>query len=273
MLKRVAILSIILLLSSFTSAKASTFRCGTEIVRTGDLTAEVLMKCGKPDYAEEAASITTGSISKRRSMGEEGRRRKGRTYAESSVRVEHWYYDRGFNDFVYVLTFIGGRLANVKTVGYGGKGEWGDMWEQSYAPPSEEETMTSPAEPPGEQNEAPFEEKLAGRIDLVGSPYGANVYLDDYYTGNIPCTIEEVREGGHNLLVSYSGYKDWKERVLVKEGVTLWLAVHLEREGLDEEDVGAGESEAHSGKKLYKWTDETGRIHITDHPPPEVHSP
>jgi hypothetical protein len=266
MTERFVILSVVLVFMSHAAATASTFRCGTEVVRTGDTTAEVLIKCGKPDYAEEAASITTGSFRKKRFLDEENRRGTERSYTETSVRVENWYYDRGFHDFVYVLTFIGGRLANVKTEGYGGKGDWEDLRDQSYVPPSEEDSPV-PANESG-----PVERRGSGRLDLVGSPYGANVYLNDYYAGNIPCTVEEVEEGSHNLLVTHPGYKDWKERVVVKEGTTLWLTIHLEREGVADEDVGAGEREPRGERKLYKWTDETGRIHITDLPPPDARS-
>jgi hypothetical protein len=264
---RVVILSVVFVfMSHAAAATASTFRCGTEIVRTGDTTAEVLIKCGKPDYAEDTASITRGSFRKKRFLDEEGRGTE-RTYTERSVRVEHWYYDRGFHDFVYVLTFIGGRLANVRTEGYGGKGNWEALWDQSDVPPAEEDS-------PVEADESGAADRRgSGRLDLVGSPYGANVYLNDYYAGNLPCTIEEVEEGGHHLLVTHPGYEDWKERIMVKEGATLWLTVHLEPEGAAEEDeIGAGQGEPRRGKPLYKWTDETGRIHITDRPPPDAGS-
>ena len=264
MTERFVILSVVLVFMSQAAATASTFRCGTEIVRTGDTTAEVLIKCGKPDYEEEAASITTGSLRKKRFIDEEDRRQTERTYTETSVSVEHWYYDRGFHDFVYVLTFIGGRLANVKTEGYGGKGNWEELRQQSYVPPSEEDSPTSP------NASSPVESPGSGRLDLVGSPYGASVYLDNYYAGNVPCTIEEVEEGSHDLLVTHPGYKGWKERVVVKEGTTLWLTVHLERESMADGDVGAGERGARGERKLYKWTDETGRIHITDLPPSDA---
>jgi hypothetical protein len=263
MTARFVILSLVLVLISHAAATASTFRCGTEIVTTGDTTAEVLIKCGKPDYAEEPASITTGSFRKKRFFDEEGRETE-RTYTETSVRVEHWYYDRGFHDFVYVLTFIGGRLANVRTEGYGGKGNWEALREQSDVPAPEEDS-------PAPRNESgSVESPGSGRLDLVGSPYGARVYLNDYYAGNVPCTIEKVEEGRHNLRVAHPGYKDWKERIVVREGTTLWLTVHLEREGVAGEDLGAGEREPGGQRKLYKWTDETGRIHITDQPPPDA---
>jgi hypothetical protein len=273
MAKGFATLIVMAVVMSHAVATASTFRCGTDIVRTGDTTAEVLIKCGKPDYTEESASITTGTSRKKRILDEEDRRETERVYTESSARVENWYYDRGFNDFIYVLTFIGGRLANVKTEGYGGKGNWEELRDQGRIRSPEEDSPSSSREPSGLESETGSVDRPgSGRVDLVGSPYGARVYLNDYYTGNVPCTIEKVEEGRHHLLVTSPGYKDWKERIVVKDGTTLWLTVHLEREGEAEEDLGADKRGPKTERKLYKWTDESGRIHITDRPPPDAPS-
>jgi hypothetical protein len=77
-------------------------------VRVGDSSAEVLLKCGRPSLAEDAASITRGSHRETKGIDEEGRLSKEGSYSESSFRVENWYYDRGSHDFIYILTFIGG---------------------------------------------------------------------------------------------------------------------------------------------------------------------
>lgn len=223
--------------------------------------------------AEEAASITRGSHRTTRLEDEEGLVTREGAYAEYSVRVENWYYDRGSHDFIYVLTFIGGRLANIKTSGYGGRGDWGEAREERYAPSGEGRRIAGPrsdlpASPPEDLSRV--ERATTGRIDLVGSPYGAKVYLNGYYAGNVPCTLEEVEAGRHNLLVTHKGYLDWRERIRVKADVTLWLAIHLEPEKRDEDESDSDEGEPATLKKLYKWTDETGRIHITDLPPPDT---
>ena len=111
--------TVVLLLSSG-SALASTWRCGQELIKTGDSSAEVLLKCGKPTLSEEGPSIRSGSFGDRRRNPRRGDFPSRETFVESYVRVEHWYYDRGMNDFIYKLTFIGGVLANIKTLGYGG---------------------------------------------------------------------------------------------------------------------------------------------------------
>jgi len=72
--------------------------------------------------------------------------------------------------------------------------------------------------------------KETSNIHISGSPNGAEVYLDEYYAGVIPCTLEKVKEGPHNLMVKYGGYKDWKMRVIVNADETLSLIVNLEVE-------------------------------------------
>jgi hypothetical protein len=253
------ILGLIFLFLWFSSmpATASTWRCGQEIAKVGDSSAEVLLKCGEPTLREEAATMTRGSwrerLGERDRLGVGSLSRRG-TYGETRVRVENWYYDRGMNDFIYKLTFIGGVLMNIRTLRYGG-----------LMKPQEEKDLSPPAPPP--KSETGGRSPSKGRIDILGSPVGAKVYLNEFYVGNIPCTIEEVDTGSYGLTVSLDGFKDWKERVNVRADATLWLTVNLERDSSVQEQPTC-EDEAPSSKKLYKWTDERGRIHITDSPPP-----
>ena len=245
-------------------AVASSFRCGQEIVKTGDSTAEVLTRCGKPTFVEEAASIRRGAGRSAKLDAGEGLVVKKRRFTESTQRVENWYYDRGTSEFVYVLTFIGGVLSNIKTEGYGTvKGR--EATEQGNASLGESGSrQRTPLSPPEEVGR----KATTGRIDLIGSPAGARVYLDGYYSGNLPCIIEGVEAGSYGLEVRQEGFKEWKERILVKADSTLGLMIHLESELQEKEGPSAGDAEGASQKKLYKWTDPSGRIHITDTPPP-----
>ena len=72
--------------------------------------------------------------------------------------------------------------------------------------------------------------KETGKIHISGTPYGAAVFLDEYYAGTIPCTLEKVNEGPHNVKIKYEGFKDWKIRVIVTADETLSLIVNLEEE-------------------------------------------
>jgi hypothetical protein len=72
-----------------------TFRCGSEIVTSGETTFETLYACGEPSYHEVLYPGIEGPW------------------------VENWSYNCGSNGFIHVLRFVEGRLQDVKTAGYG----------------------------------------------------------------------------------------------------------------------------------------------------------
>jgi len=90
---------IILVLLSLACASpvfaTDTFRCGSEIVTTGDTTVHTLLACGQPSYTE---ILNPGVV---------------------GTRVEKWFYNCGSGSFIQVLRFAGGRLQDVKTEDYG----------------------------------------------------------------------------------------------------------------------------------------------------------
>jgi len=69
-----------------------------------------------------------------------------------------------------------------------------------------------------------------GSISLSGSPEGARVYLDGYYSGKLPGTIEQVEPGRHTIMVTKTGYRDWMEKVRVAAGEMVYLEADLEEE-------------------------------------------
>ena len=246
--------AIVVLLLSSGSALGSTWRCGQELIKTGDSSAEVLLKCGKPSLSEEGPSIKSGSFRDRwRDPGSGDSRSRG-TFVETHVRVEHWYYDRGMNDFIYKLTFIGGVLANIKTLGYGGH--------------LKADEPAAPSLPPAQKRSSVENQSTTGRIDIAGGPPGAKVYLNDFYTCNLPCIIEEVDPGSYNLTVRHEDYNEWRERILVKADSTVWLNVYLQHESTSGVEISGEGVEPQQTKELFKWTDKEGRVHITDGPPP-----
>jgi hypothetical protein len=74
---------------------ADTFRCGPELITRGDTTVETLLSCGEPSFREVLNPGFEGS------------------------RVENWFYNCGSGGFLHILRFVGGRLQDVKTEGYG----------------------------------------------------------------------------------------------------------------------------------------------------------
>lgn len=83
------------------------FRCGEGIVSVGDTKSRVLIECGKPTYRDRVGSKDTSS-------GDRSGKRK-----RSSKTVEQWSYNCGEGDFIYVLTFEGGKLTKEETNGRG----------------------------------------------------------------------------------------------------------------------------------------------------------
>ena len=88
-------------------AEDSIFRCGGESVSVGDSRYTVQKLCGKPSRSE--------SVAKEKKKKEP----KESTSKSSSGKAQKWYYDRGYGDFVYVLTFEKDTLKKIEKSGRG----------------------------------------------------------------------------------------------------------------------------------------------------------
>jgi hypothetical protein len=86
-------------LGSASVAQAGSLRCGGRLVKEGDSTAEVQMKCGEPTTRDRRIELFDG--------------------AWSSVTIDEWTYNLGPNDFVRILTFVNGILRRIETGEYG----------------------------------------------------------------------------------------------------------------------------------------------------------
>lgn len=115
------ILVAILLCHSLTLADS--FRCGNEIVHTGDSALTVIMKCGKPEFRETESTSISGSGR----TNFEVTRRRGRPMVTARSRrsatcsdVEKWLYcikDSGYyggHTYCYELTFKEGKLTEIE---------------------------------------------------------------------------------------------------------------------------------------------------------------
>lgn len=91
-------------------ADDTVFRCGAESVSVGDSRYNVQKICGKPSRSESVAKT---------SKEKKQKQPKGSTSTSSSGKVQKWYYDRGYGDFVYVLTFEKDVLKKIEKSGRG----------------------------------------------------------------------------------------------------------------------------------------------------------
>ncbi|SFR56681.1 Protein of unknown function [Marinobacter daqiaonensis] len=86
-------------LSGTTMASAGV-RCGSSLVEIGEWPLEVKESCGEPDYVASYPGTTIPGVG----VVEE---------------IEHWYYNRGPQQFIRRLEFRNDRLQRVETLGYG----------------------------------------------------------------------------------------------------------------------------------------------------------
>ena len=94
-MKKVAALTLLLTFMWVGRVQGNTFRCGSELVYTGDSTVRVLLRCGPPSHKEIISPGVEGPL------------------------VEKWYYNCGYSDFLYVLRFVNGVLDSIENLGYG----------------------------------------------------------------------------------------------------------------------------------------------------------
>jgi hypothetical protein len=99
------LLGVLLLVALSNSGHADTMRCETgHVVSSGDTAADVLSKCGKPTQREKRQECHTLSAGRQRT---------------DCVTVDMWTYNFGPHRLLHRLIFKKGRLAAVRTHGYG----------------------------------------------------------------------------------------------------------------------------------------------------------
>ena len=59
-----------------------------------------------------------------------------------------------------------------------------------------------------------------GNIEISSSPSGAGVYVDGVYYGTTPHTVSNLAAGNHDLRLTYSGYKDYRDTLTIVAGQT-----------------------------------------------------
>lgn len=218
---------------------------------------EVIATCGHPTSKTDAGTEDKGHYNEDIQYRGKGSFHVGGTYRGSSQGVETWYYDQGPRKLVKILTFEGVVLKKIKNGPYGKRKTNRKNIPVSTSLPKVEKSSI-PSSDFKQDNKAAI-----GNISISGSPHGAKVYLDEYHAGDIPCTIEQIEVGPHNIMVKKEDYQDWKKRIIVKPHDTLFLDICLEAE---ESEVNQVEGPPIKNLKAYKWTDEKGNVHITNIP-------
>ena len=74
---------------------------------------------------------------------------------------------------------------------------------------------------------APPQEASAS-ISMTSNPDGADIYVDDAFSGNAPATLK-LSPGKHTIRVSLTAYKPWSREITVQAGSEAHLVATLEK--------------------------------------------
>lgn len=111
----------------------------------------------------------------------------------------------------------GNRLFKVTATGY-------NDWLNTIYVQSNVVTPISAGLTPAGANPAP----ATGGIEIVSTPTGAEIYVDNLFKGYTPATLTGIAAGQHQLLLRYTGYVDYSQTVSVNSGQTTPLAISMQ---------------------------------------------
>ncbi|HOW57634.1 MAG TPA: DUF2845 domain-containing protein [Smithellaceae bacterium] len=106
-------ISSILIYTIISADEVRAFRCGSEMVTTGDTKAQVLAACGKPAFRETVCENNQEYTAQRDKTG------RIKTKKKCVRKKEVWRYNCGEGDFIYALTFAKDKLIKEETAGRG----------------------------------------------------------------------------------------------------------------------------------------------------------
>ena len=87
-------------------SRASDDFCGGRIISGGDTSADVIMKCGEPDWRESHKQEIAEKLD-------------ADTKRKTFITIEEWTYNLGPDAFMRTVTFKNGRVVDVRLGGYG----------------------------------------------------------------------------------------------------------------------------------------------------------
>lgn len=93
----VMVLTLVIISTFSAKSKADSIRCSGKIIRTGDSSAAVLQKCGKP---------------RSKDRGSENVRTPG---GQKEVRVERWHYKKSSRSLGRIVMIYKGRVVAIET--------------------------------------------------------------------------------------------------------------------------------------------------------------
>ena len=113
----------------------------------------------------------------------------------------------------------GNRLFKVSAPGYN------DWLNTVYIQPNAVTPINAVLTPAG-TNPTPV--PATGAIEIVSTPTGAEIYIDNLFKGYTPSTLTGIPAGQHQVLLKYTGYIDYTQTVSVNSGQTTPLAISMQ---------------------------------------------
>lgn len=97
-----------------TFASADSIRCGSQLASEGATQVEVWQRCGEPlSKFSRVEVISDEQKTKNRNGTSAG------TVRTITRTIDEWTYNFGPTNFMQLVTFVDGRLVNVRSLGYG----------------------------------------------------------------------------------------------------------------------------------------------------------
>jgi hypothetical protein len=114
---------------------------------------------------------------------------------------------------------MGNHLFKVTASGYN---EWMNT---VYVQPNVVNPVNAPLKPIG-PNPTPV--PATGGFNIVSTPTGAEVYIDNLFKGYTPATLDGISPGSHQVLLKYTDYVDYSTIATVTAGQVTPLAISLQ---------------------------------------------
>ena len=113
----------------------------------------------------------------------------------------------------------GNHLFKVTAAGYN------DWLNSVYVQPNAVTPINAVLTPAGA---SPTQAPATGGLDIVSTPSGAEIYIDNLFEGYTPATPANIAPGQHQVLLKSTGYVDYSQTVTVNPGQTTPLAISMQ---------------------------------------------
>jgi hypothetical protein len=113
----------------------------------------------------------------------------------------------------------GNRLFKVTASGYN------DWMNTVYIQPNMVNPINAPLTPIGAK---PTPVQATGGFNIVSTPSGADVYVDNLFKGYTPANLDNIPAGSHQVLLKYTGYVDYSTTASVTSGQVTPLAISMQ---------------------------------------------